>query len=123
MNPSPPLPPLLKAIPTPQKGKGKGKGHSRVPRVEVNTATVAASGRNGRLDSYPHRTGGPSEPLDSTHLRRCPQVRRELETLREAARVAEDGKEQAEAGLAALKDKKKRDLQVGAYVKKRYIRP
>lgn len=43
------------------------------------------------------------------------QVRRELEGLREAVRAAENGREEAEAGLERLKDKKKRDLQVLYY--------
>lgn len=39
-------------------------------------------------------------------------VRGELDGLREAVRVAEEAKEQAEGGLGRMKDKKKRDLQV-----------
>ena len=44
-------------------------------------------------------------------------VRTELEGLREAVRVAEAAKEKAEDGLARMKDKRKRDLQVSLMVR------
>lgn len=40
-------------------------------------------------------------------------VRTELDGLREAVRIAEVARDQAEDGLARAKDKRRRDLQVG----------